>query len=139
MKLEVGMYVRTPLGICKYLGKAEYENFITGEIVKTDMEEFDKLDDELWSDDVANWVFDSDIKDVVLKFSYNIIDLIELGDLIKVECEKDNTNVFEVIAIDVKNKELGVFNNNFEIDWVGIEQVKSIVAKEQFENIEYEI
>lgn len=74
-----------------------------------------------------------------IKASHNIIDLIELGDLVKIEFEKDDTNVFEVVAIDKINNEIGIFNNNFEFDWVGIEQLKSIVTKEQFSSMEYKV
>lgn len=75
----------------------------------------------------------------IIKASHNIIEILELGDLIEVECEKGNTNVFEVVAIDYENNEVGIFNNNFNIDFCSIEQIKSIVTKEQFESISYKV
>ena len=112
MKLEVGMYCRT-----------------LNRIVK-----IDKIQDNVM-EDTKGYLHYGDF----VKASYNIIDLIELGDLVKIECEKDDTNVFEVVAIDKNNNEIGIFNNNFEFDWAGIEQLKSIVTKEQFEQMEYRL
>ena len=75
----------------------------------------------------------------IIKSSPNIIDLIGLGDLVRIETEKDDTNIFEVVAINYNDGEIGVFNNNFEFDWASIEQLKSIVTKEQFESMEYKV
>lgn len=77
--------------------------------------------------------------DLIKKASHNIIEILELGDLIEVECEKGNTNVFEVVAIDYENNEVGIFNNNFNIDFCSIEQIKSILTKEQFESMTYKV
>ena len=133
MKLEVGMYVRTPLGISKYLGKAVSEDYITREKEVTDFDEFDQLDEELWSGDVPNWVWECDIEDVVLKASHNIIDLIEEGDIINYE-ETINNNVFETINETVSLYLL----NKFEEDKCDY-KIKSIVTKEQFESMSYKV
>ena len=148
MKLEKGMYVRTPLGIAKYLGKAEYESIISGETIKTDIDEFDKLDVALWSEDVPNWVFKHDTKNVVLKASHNIIDLLEVGDVITFKNDED---VYKINCIP--NYEYGnddfylVFDYAKQFDCEDIRVTKeemkeilnSIVTKEQFESMSYKV
>lgn len=90
----------------------------------------------------SNAIFDGQSRieeNQIIKSSPSTIDLIEIGDLVRIEVEKDNTNVFEVCAINYNDNEIGVFNNNFNFDWASMEQVKSIVTKEQFEQMEYRI
>ena len=121
-KMKVGDYVRTNDGIgriTKYKYEPEYENCHI-----------------IWFDDNNYGIryIDNEIKS-----SPNLIDLIEVGDIVRIETEKDDTNIFEVVAINYNDGEIGVFNNNFEFDWASIEQLKSIVTKEQFESMEYKI
>lgn len=61
MKLEVGMYVRTILGISKLIE------------VRKNRYVFDKLDKDLWSDDIADEIWGYEIKDVIIKnkFQYH--------------------------------------------------------------------
>ncbi len=128
MESKEGMYVRTPLGIAKYLGK--YDNIGS-------LHEFDKLDEELWSGDIYGVVFDCDMKEIVLKASYNIIDLIEVGDYVngfKVtsvqEVEEPYYPKRLLFVEEPQDNVLKVFNN---------EDIKSIVTKEQFENMAYKV
>lgn len=135
MKLEVGMYVRTILGIAKYLGKGTCENPFTREIEQTDIYEFDKLDEELWSGDVPNWVFECDIEDIVLKASHNIIDLIEVGDYVngyKVSFKDNDYKPY--VQCDYPVQE-GTTNHYRFYE----EAIYSIVTKEQFEDRAYKV
>ena len=79
----------------------------------------------------------------VRNFSSNIIDLIELGDLVRLfmedDIDKEDTNIFEVIAITDDKKEIGVFTSDFEIEFVPKENLRGIVTKEQFESMEYKL
>lgn len=137
MKLEVGMYVRTILGISK-LVEIKYENTYV----------FDKLDDDLSSGDIPDEIWSCEIDDVVLKASFNIIDLIEEGDYV---------NGIKVKYIFEKGEKYG-FNSNYIVQEKSIEldgsyeydvvptdfltknkDIKSIVTKEQYKNIEYRI
>ena len=77
------------------------------------------------------------------KSSPNITDLIELGDLVRLfmeeDIDKEDTNIFEVVAINDDKKEIGVFTGNFEIEFFPVENLRGIVTKEQFSQMEYMI
>ena len=80
MKLEVGMYVRTILGISKLVEIKEFDTIYV----------FDKLDDDLWTDDIANEIWKFELKDIIVKASFDIMDLIEVGDIISFYEDIDN-------------------------------------------------
>ena len=63
-------------------------------------------------------------KEIIIKASYNIIDLIEVGDYV---------NGYEVTS---KDQFLGFGNH----DWYMLDnEIKSIVTKEQFESMSYKV
>ena len=115
MKLEVGMYVRTNRGeIFKFV---KIEN---GQYRRT-----------LGSD---NETMTTTFKlENVLKYSYNIIDLIEEGDYVNglLVVEYDNKNHCFICECG------GMFTGENWIYKSG--DIKSIVTKEQFENVKYKI
>ena len=91
-------------------------------------------------------------KENVIKASYNIIDLIEEKDLLEIEYfslryEKRVTRLFEVtykegrfINLDNAKCQFMLIDN----DWIDNDKelepiIKSVVTKEQFENMEYRI
>ena len=114
--LKVGDYVRTPLGITKYIGKYDnYDGFY----------EFDKLDDELWTGDIANIVFSCEINNIVLKSSPNIIDLIEVGDYVN------------GVRVDVKGKKCVIFYDGDGDIEIFEDEIKSIVTRESMESVTY--
>ena len=112
MKLEEGMYVRTKQGHIYKLSRYEedYNRWI--------------------SSGESDWqpVYES----LVTKASYNIIDLIEVGDVITT-----NNICGEVTKIDIENNKIWIACCDYET--CRIEDVKSIVTKEQFESISYEV
>lgn len=130
MKLEVGMYVRTKNGAI-----AKIEQIVDDEIhfnIKPIFSDGECLG--------YNWFY---IKDVV-KASHNIIDLIQEGDILKINDYKDTYTICEVEKF--KNpyfpleKFLGVRHNNktkrlYEIPLINLK----ILTKEQFEAMKYEI
>lgn len=71
-------------------------------------------------------------KDEIIKHSYNIIDLIEVGDYV------NGSYIYSVVE---ENKNTGQLRVLFtEEDGVlGAGDIKSIVTKEQFENMEYKV
>lgn len=120
-KIEINEYVRTPLGIAKYLGECDdMQNFY----------EFDKLDEELWFSDIANVIYQNELDKVILKHSPNIIDLIKVGDLI-------------VTYPDISMHEVIGKNNNYietlEDRYVTLPDIKEIVTKEQIEKMKYKL
>lgn len=72
MKLEAGMYVRTILGISKLVEIKNDDSIYV----------FDKLDENLWTDDIADEIWKCELKDIVVKASYNIVELIKSKDII---------------------------------------------------------
>ena len=111
MKLEVGMYVRTHKGeIKKIFQYNEQEN------------------NPLFC--VLNCYVTN--KGTILKASHNIIDLIEVGDYVNGE---------KVTSTMIKMRdEQGVFGlPNYYRTFVEEIPIKSIVTKEQFEVIKYEV
>ena len=129
MKLEEGMYVRTKKGI----GKINY--FINNNYTK----KFTYIDNK----GVSNILEEKEI----IKASHNIIDLIEVGDYLngfKVsKIERYDTKTI----IKIGNSTFNVLegeeiytpsydnNNGYE----KLEKLKSIVTKEQFESMKYEV
>lgn len=135
MKLEVGMYVRTPKGIAKIEEITEdrteiYFNCDTGLSISFIKKDFTQ-------EEMAEFY----------KHSHNIIDLIEVGDYLngfKVsKIERYDTNTI----IKIGNSTFNVLegekiytpsydnNNGYE----KIEKLKSIVTKEQFESMSYKV
>ena len=109
MKLEVGMYVRTKYGISK-------------------IEEDRRINYGL-----MHPVVDILKKEVIIKASHNIIDLIEEGDYV------NGKKVDDISFVDgdyfIKTK---VSNTN-NYDYLPAHLIKSIVTKEQFESMSYKV
>ena len=120
MKLEEGMYVRTKVGkiakiINKYdnSGSLHNENFV--------------------------WVLDDSSvlalhSQKAVKASYNLIDLIEKGDYV------NGKRVYNISIVDGL-KYLDVESEDYLADmpFINADQITSVVAKEQFESIKYEV
>jgi hypothetical protein len=120
MKLEVGMYVRTKEG---FIAKIEYIDEETGGIdcdssVKTMYEEHYGC---LWGNEVGK---------LVVKASHNIIDLIETRDYV-------NGLIVNDIVTDIDGTK--TFNLLKQSSYFGNDEIKSIVTKEQFENMGYKV
>ena len=131
--MKVGDYVRTPLGITKYLGKYN----MLGDL--DNWYEFDKLDENLWFGDIADVINKNQLNEVVIKSSPNIIDLIEKGDILKF---KDTKHYQEVLAIDNEKLYLtdfiymsGLHKYKKEIQ----EDLEWVITQEQIEAIQYEV
>ncbi|MCI8346603.1 MAG: hypothetical protein HFJ12_01465 [Bacilli bacterium] len=132
MSLEVGMYVRTNKGIFEKLddvlefdGYEYYLNFKNVAVLS----------------DTENSVVGS--KGKITKASYNIIDLIEVGDYV---------NGYKVINFDEtyfngtdrlkepKKTRIVIDNGKYEFEnRIKNDDIKSIVTKEQFESISYKV
>ena len=122
MKLELkeNMYVRTKDGIIDKILELN-KSYVKGVSQK----------DELYDYDIDN----------IVKASYNIIDILEVGDYV-------NGSKVVDISIIGKDKEKWVWveqmedtDNKYGDDYVGYnnEQIKSIVTKEQFESMSYKV
>lgn len=125
MKLEVGMYLRFEGMVNKILE-------IEDDYIIFDMNWYDH-----WASEISSMKIDRFINDYKPKVSFNIIDLIEVGDIL-VDMTNDK---LEVLLIDnelmVKNTGL-IYDNNYYLPIKNI-TIKEIVTKEQFESISYHI
>lgn len=132
-KLEIGMYVRTKYGIRKItnIGKDKGYNKPRVKVIA--------LDEYIRTNCKFDYIFYTDekvIKDIK-KASFDIIDLIEAGDIVI----NESNNKQEVLLIDnelmVKNTGL-IYDNNYYLPIKSI-AIKSILTKEQFESKSYRI
>lgn len=122
MKLEVGMYVRTKKGIAKIIGKNDDIRYCYPNAYITDT--------YLEINDDTEYVYEEDIS----KTSYNIIDLIEVGDYVngeKVGYIDDCDGAMREYYYDYEDveKDCGHY----------FEEIKSILTREQFESMKYEV
>ena len=113
-----GDYVRTKKGIAKIIDR-----------INDPTNYYDKFwvcDRYLELNDDTEYIHEQD----VVKSSPNIIDLIEVGDYVNgyLVIEKDINN--ELRYIDLKDRNM---------KYVKYLDIKSIVTKEQFKNMEYEV
>lgn len=123
-KLEVGMYVRTKWGIAKIIEISE-------EIIYVDTC-FQLIDETRCYKE-----------DIVGEPSFNPIDLIEVGDYVNDYKVVDfELTYFNGIDRRDEPKKIGVVinkENKITNDIYKIEDIKSIVTKEQFESMEYKL
>lgn len=137
MKLEVGKFVRTKDGT---IGK-----IIAIDLAKPRQEKYPNHPSKRWWRDkiliscYKGWITTQNI----IKASYNIIDILEVGDVIKLfmgyNIDEENTNIFELIAINYDNNEIGVFNSDFQIEFFPIENLRGILTHEQMEQMAYKV
>lgn len=115
MELKEGMYVRTKYGI------AQITSIVCGQDVHFDNEELENISPyDGISKDGTYWR-----ENIIGKPSHNIIDLIEVGDYVNGERVEEIWK--EVVLVGQECRPIS-FNN-----------IKSIVTKEQFEAIKYEV
>ena len=114
MELKEGMYVRTPDGrIFKFL------KINNGNYIRTFISDNETITTEFELNDV-------------LKASYKIIDLIEVGDYV---------NGWKIHWVDIKNQRLQVYDikSGETLRMINKGSIKSIVTKEQFESMSYKL
>lgn len=119
MKLEVGMYVRTNKVGIKKIYKIDNN--------KTKYKYLYKLKNQDGDGCIDLGVL---CEDDIVKFSYNIINILEAG---------DHVNGFKVIDIVENDIYVSDYYAESCIGIVKVKDIKSIVTKEQFEQMEYRI
>ena len=137
--IEVGEYVRTKTGI---IGKIQYVEYV-------EIDKGHKVLDECTFDRPIYYEYgegyyriydDEEFEEVILNHSKNIIDLIQPGDyvngykIVNIEKEYYNLNLDKVLPL--KNPNLIIGN---EEGLLTINEILSIVTKEQFKSIEYKV
>ncbi len=123
MKFEIGMYVRTDKVGIKKIYKIDNN--------KTKYKYLYKLKNQDGDGCIDLSVL---CEDDIVKFSYNIIDLISVGDYV-------NGHLVKAVYLSGVTKYIKLDNAYENGDGVRTytEDIKSIVTKEQFENISYRI
>ena len=123
--MKVGDYVRTDYGI-KQIYEIDHNKTVWKYKFKLKKQDGDGCID-------LGCFSDSDI----IKSSPNIIDLIEVGDYVNGYLVKDIDYAFDDVVMNNKNARIVPYidcnKNNY------IDDIKSIVTKEQFERCEYKI
>ena len=127
MELKVGMYVKFKKEKLTYVRKLLeiVHNFETFNVYRIDKEYFDYEEKDY---------FDIIYPDEILKASYDIIDLIEVGDHVNgqyvVEKFYDYANEeWNIVIATTQHLKVGKNRND----------IKSIVTKEQFESMSYKV
>jgi hypothetical protein len=115
MEIEVGEYVRTTTGEIEKIKKIAFDDDVLEEYYC-----FEKNFKEAYIEDIAN-------------HSKNIIDLIEVGDYVNGVMVESMNNSIKPIPIPQYKNENGEYVDYDE------SEIKSIVTKEQFKNIEYRL
>ena len=111
--MKIGDYCRTEDG---KIGKIIQEEYITPCNDKHRYIYLTDADNEMWYD-----------KETIIKSSQNIIDLIEVGDYVNGE------EIIQVISDGNMSRVKSVDETYFQND------IKSIVTREQFESVKYEV
>lgn len=110
MKLEVGMYVRTKRGQIGKITTIGKDNIAI---------EFN----EMWQDII--------LKENIIKASFDVIDLIEVGDYV---------NGSKVISIKTdENNIKWVYTNNENAYGYKNDEIRNIVTREQFEELSFKV
>lgn len=55
------------------------------------------------------------------------------------DIDEEDTNIFELIAINYNDNEIGVFNSDFQIEFFPIENLREILTHEQMEQMAYKV
>lgn len=140
MKLKEGMYVRNENGISKYLGLGkdvltnnesnQFKHYANQHLFDRNI--FDVGHD--WGDTLSDEEFKNIDKYIEKEPSYNPIDLIEIGDYV------NGKRVYNISIVDgLKYLDVEVEDYLSDIPFINADQITSIVTKEQFASVKYEV
>lgn len=125
MKLEVGMYVRTKYG---YIDKIILVDYAEEKKQKyPNHPSKNHWRDKMLLSKLGYWMTSQNI----VKVSFNIIDLVQVGDYVN---GREVRNIFKM-----NNDILLYFKNDYSRHYDKTYKIKSIVTKEQFEQMKYEV
>ena len=127
MKLEIGKFIRTPYGIRKIVNITKDDGYGKPKVRVIE------LDRHLNTQYKFDYIFYTD-ENVIkkCKTSYNIIDILEVGDYV------NEYPIYEIVEYEDDTRAIVIANDNKSIIWEK-QDIKSVVTKEQFENMEYRI
>lgn len=124
MKLEVGMYCR-------------YNNF-QNKIKIAKIKGIQKADEVFRYDYISFDNDDGELETNIIKASYNIIDILEVGDYV------NGMEVTRISGTRYDKNDLHCYcehngNENWQQVMIPVKNIKSIVTKEQFEEMSYKV
>ena len=122
MEIKTGEYVRTKQGYIAKLEKifkGEYYMF-DDTIVKNENMETD-------------YILKSQLEELAVKHSPDIIDLIKIGDYV------NQSRVVDVVKAEIKAVYTEDIKQHLSLIPIENKQIKSVVTKEMIENIKYEV
>lgn len=127
MKLEIGKFIRTPYGIRKIVNITKDDGYGKPKVRVIE------LDRHLNTPYKFDYIFYTD-ENVIkkCKTSYNIIDILEVGDYV------NGYPIYEIVEYEDDTRAIVIANDNKSIIWKK-QDIKSIVTKQQFKNMEYRI
>ena len=127
MKLEIGKFIRTPYGIRKIVNITKDDGYGKPKVRVIE------LDRHLNTPYKFDYIFYTD-ENVIkkCKTSYNIIDILEVGDYV------NGYPIYEIVEYEDDTRAIVIANDNKSIIWEK-QDIKSVVTKEQFKNMEYRI
>lgn len=137
MKLEVGMYVRTKDGHIDKIKNIDEEYYCIEEDEEDKLYKIYQLNNTYYDDEFNednDWVFEN----FIIKASYNIIDILEVGDYV-------NGYIVEEIKRGYDGK-IWIDNGTRDHDdggkytiWKRNEDIKSAITHEQMEQMAYKV
>jgi hypothetical protein len=133
MGLKVGMYVRTKSGFIFKITGGNEDN-LEFDYPKYILECFDADWLELYAYN-DNYSY---FRDNVVKASYNIIDLIEVGDYVNGYPISDIVKQCNYIALGDENLTLA-YKSNYDKYTITSEDIKTVITHEQMQQMEYRI
>lgn len=127
MKLEIGKFIRTPYGIRKIVNITKDDGYGKPKVRVIE------LDRHLNTPYKFDYIFYTD-ENVIkkCKTSYNIIDILEKGDYV------NGYPIYEIVEYENDTRAIVIADDNKSIIWKK-QNIKSVVTKKQFENMEYRI
>ena len=130
--MKVGDYVRTDTGIIEKLEGIHEQNKTNETIIKLNKMGGGRYAHILDINSEFAKEFDKDFsRGNIIKSSPNIIDLIEVGDYV---------NGWKITTIDKRNNKLyAEYDDGYLIQAISKKNIKSIVTKEQFSSMQYEV
>ena len=122
MKIKEGEYIRTKDGVIAKLERIEEEYYYFDNYIYREFE------------DNINYLDDEQLPEYITKHSTEIMDLIEVGDYVNGYKVIDIVKGFKVIIDKLElDTTTGTYKN------IGIKDIKSILAHENFEDMEYKV
>lgn len=146
MKLEVGMYVRTDDGIIAKLIDKEIEEkgnvFIFDKELYSVEYEYDSVEHIKELTDFKSYMSYQGKTDIIKKASFNLIDLIEEGDILKIHLYDEIYCIVEVEekVYDKNNKYVGVYipwHEGSQFEELKDIDIKEVLTHEQYNSNKY--